>query len=126
MRVLLDTHALIWAGLRSVKLSTTARDVIGDPDTVRLVSAVSAYEIGYKRPFDNDLDRLPTDLGDLRDLLVFDWLSLDVKHAVRAARLPLLHRDPWDRLLVAQAQIEDLTIVSRDPALAAYGVSVLW
>jgi len=126
MRVLLDTHAVIWAGLRSVRLSPMARDVISDPDTVRLDSAVSAYEIEYKRPFDNDLGRLPTDLGDLRDLLVFDWLSLDIAHAIRAARLPLLHGDPWDRMLVAQALIEDLTIVSRDPALAAYGVSVLW
>ncbi len=126
MRVLLDTHAVIWAGLRSVRLSPMARDVISDPDTVRLVSAVSAYEIEYKRAFDKDLGRLPTDLGDLRDLLVFDWLSLDIAHAICAARLPLLHRDPWDRMLVAQALIEDLTIVSRDPALAAYGVSVLW
>lgn len=126
MRLLLDTHAVIWAALRSSKLSRTATDLIGDPDNERLVSAVSAYEIEYKRPFDSELRRLPTDLGELRDLLVFDWLMLDVSHAIEAGRLASLHKDPWDRMIVAQASLEDLAIVSRDPALAAYGVPVLW
>lgn len=126
MRLLLDTHAVIWSGLRSGKLSPVARELIGDPENERLVSAVSAYEIEYKRPLDSELRRLPADLGDLRNMLVFDWLSLDIAHAVHAARLAPFHKDPWDRLIVAQAQLENLTIVSCDPALSAYGVSVLW
>ena len=126
MRLLLDTHAVIWAALRSSKLSRKARDLIGDPENERLVSAVSAYEIEYKRPFDGELRRLPTDLGELRDLLVFDWLTLEVSHAIEAGRLAPLHKDPWDRMIVAQASLENLAIVSRDPALAAYGVPVLW
>ncbi len=126
MRLLLDTHTLIWSGLRSMKLSPTARGLISDPDNDRWVSTVSAYEIEYKRPFDSELRRLPADLGNLRDMIVFDWLSLDVVHAVQAGRLAPLHKDPWDRIIVAQAMLENLTIVSRDPALAAYGVPVLW
>jgi len=88
------------------------------------VSAATVWEIEIKRA----LGRLAVP-GDLRDAIVagaYVPLPMTVDHAVAAARLPLLHRDPFDRMLVAQATVENLTIVTRDLKVAAYGVPVLW
>lgn len=126
MRLLLDTHVLVWATVASHRLSPQARRLIADPDNDRLVSAASAYEIEFKRTRDAELGRMPTDLGDLRGTLVFDWLPIDEDHAVRAGRLPRHHGDPWDRLIVAQSMIENLVVVSSDRALALYGVRTEW
>ncbi len=92
--------------------------------TVTLVSVATVWEIEIKRA----LGRLAVP-GDIRDAIVagaYLPLPITVDHAVAAARLPLLHRDPFDRLLVAQAMVEELTIVTRDDKIAAYGVPVLW
>lgn len=126
MRLLLDTHALVWSALASRRLSSKARALIEDAANDRFVSAASAYEIDYKRNVLPELARLPEDLDDLRADLVFDWVPIEAPHASRAGRLPALHKDPWDRLLVAQALIENMVIVSRDPVLARYGVPVVW
>lgn len=126
MRLLLDTHALVWSALASRRLSSKARALIGDAANDRFVSAASAYEIDYKRGVSPELARLPEDLDDLRADLVFDWMPIEASHASRAGRLPSVHKDPWDRLLVAQALIEDMVIVSRDPTLSRYGALVIW
>ncbi len=129
MRVLLDTHALLWwASTGGSRLSTTARDLIEDSATVVLVSAASAYEIAVK----SALGRL--DLPDAPERYVpgllerhgFLRLPVEVPHALRAGSLPDHHRDPWDRLLVAQAQLEGLPIVTADTAIGRYEVSVIW
>lgn len=126
MRLLLDTHTLVWAALETARLSDRARDLIADPDNDRFVSAVSAYEIEYKRDRVRDLMNLPRDLDELSDRLVFDWLPVERSHAIRAARLPRHHGDPWDRIIVAQALADDLTLVSTDEALSAYGARIVW
>ncbi|GAA0869636.1 type II toxin-antitoxin system VapC family toxin [Brevundimonas basaltis] len=124
--MLLDTHALVWSALLPSSLSARARDLISDPDNDRMVSTASAYEIEYKRRRDPELSRLPTDLDELRHLLVFEWLPIDEGHATRAGRLPEHHRDPWDRIIVAQALAENLTLISADRALPIYGTRLEW
>lgn len=126
MRLLLDTHTLVWAALAPSRLSLRARDLIVDPENDRMVSAASAYEIEYKRQRDPDLSRLPTDLDELRDALVFEWLPVDEGHATQAGRLPRHHRDPWDRIIVAQALAENLTVISADKAFPIYGAKLEW
>lgn len=126
MRLLLDTHTLVWAALEPGRLSSRALDLIADPDNDRFVSAVSAYEIAYKRDRDHDLANLPEDLEELSERLVFDWIAVEYVHAIEAARLPRHHGDPWDRIIIAQALAEKLTLVSADGALPAYGVRIAW
>ena len=126
MRLLLDTHALVWSALDPSRLSAKARGLIADPENDRMVSTASAYEIEYKRQRDRELSRLPTDLDELRSLLVFEWLPIDEGHATQAGRLPRHHGDPWDRIIVAQALAENLTIVSADRVLPIYGSRLEW
>ncbi|MFC0632468.1 type II toxin-antitoxin system VapC family toxin [Brevundimonas balnearis] len=126
MRLLLDTHVVVWAATRPDRLSERARAAIRDVENERLVSAVSIYEIIYKRGVSQGLGVLPDDVIQLADPLVLSWLAVDEHHADRAARLPLRHRDPWDRMIVAQALIDDLTLVTADRALKGYGVPILW
>lgn len=126
MKVLLDTHAFVWAGLSERKLSPAVRDCLRDPTTEIRLSVVSAYEIDFKRSVSSELQGLPMDLDDARRVFKFEWLDVTRRHATFAARLPRHHRDPWDRILVAQALLEELILVSVDPALGRYGVPVLW
>jgi PIN domain nuclease of toxin-antitoxin system len=126
MRLLLDTHTLVWAALETARLSDRARELIADPDNDRFVSGVSAYEIEFKRDRDRDLAKLPRDLDELSERLVFEWLPVEYTHAIRAARLPRHHGDPWDRIIVAQALADDLTLVSTDAALLAYDARIAW
>jgi len=126
MRLLLDTHVLVWAMAKSHLLSSRAARLIEDRANVVFVSAVSAYEIEYKRGRDPILSRLPVDLEAAVRRLGFEWLDLNPTHAVAAGRLPRLHGDPFDRMLAAQALIENATLLTRDPSVAAYGPVVAW
>lgn len=121
---MLDTHALIWALADSDELSPTARDLILDLDNQILVSATSAIEIAIKRSL-NKLDS-PNDLLSAIDAAGFIPITIDFATADKLATLPWHHRDPFDRLLVAQALTEGVPIVTRDPALGAYPVSTVW
>lgn len=123
MRVLLDTHALLWCLASPGRLQPTTRARIEDPATVVYASAASAWEIEIKTA----LGKLeaPTDLDEQLRLRRFVELPVQVRH-VRALRgLPPLHRDPFDRLLVAQAMVEDLVVVTNDARLRAYPVRSL-
>lgn len=128
MRLLLDTHALLWWLDGDRRLTRRARGAINDEDNVILVSAASAWEITTK----SRLGRLPGAEAVAADVVGavasqgFSSLGITMLHAQRAGRLPGAHRDPFDRLLVAQAQLDDLAIVSNDAAFDAYGVSRLW
>jgi PIN domain nuclease of toxin-antitoxin system len=127
MKVLLDTHALLWWLNRDKTLSVAARNAISNAEIVA-VTAVSAYEIALKarqgklavpRVFIDDFTGVMTS----QNLFI---LAIDGRHAARAGDFPLTHRDPFDRLLSAQALIEGLTLVTRDKEPAAMGVQTLW
>nr|WP_232792793.1 type II toxin-antitoxin system VapC family toxin [Caulobacter hibisci] len=124
--MLLDTHAVIWWLAKPEALSRAALDAIGDKSSVVLVSAASAYEIEIKRHRDATLAAIPEALYDAVLATGFTWLPIGAAHASAAAKLPLHHRDPWDRILVQQAMDEDARLVTCDRALSAYDVPLLW
>lgn len=121
MKVLLDTHLLLWAAGAPGRLPDAARRRIADPETAPLFSAASLWEVAIKaalgRP-DFSVD------GRLlrRGLLEHGWEELPIRsaHAVEVADLPPLHRDPFDRILVAQARVEGVALITSDRAVAAY------
>jgi len=127
LRLLLDTHALLWWLSEDAALPHRARRLIAGSSDV-IVSAVSAWEIATKFR----LGRLPTatDLvSDFEGYVArerFQSLAISVGHGVRAGLLPGPHRDPFDRMLAAQAQTEGLPIVSSDAVFDAYGVRRIW
>jgi PIN domain nuclease of toxin-antitoxin system len=119
MRLLLDTHILLWTESR--KLSADARALIGDASSEITFSAVSLWEVAIKSGRGRADFRL--DAGLLRRQLLdnrFVELALTGAHAVALASLPALHRDPFDRMLVAQATVEGVTLVTGDRAVAKY------
>lgn len=128
MRLLIDTHVLIWWWDEHSKLSARVRDALVSDVAEIYVSAVSGVEIGTKVR----LGKLPqmapliSDFGALIEADGFRHLDIAYEHGVRAGLMPGEPRDPFDRILAAQAQIENLTIVTRDPAIAALGCEVLW
>lgn len=128
MQVLLDTHALLWWLTDDPALTKAARKIIGETKNVILVSAVSAWEIATKVR----LGKLPTatDLvADFADQLKqegFHTLAISISHAVRAGLLPGLHKDPFDRMLIAQAQEENIPMVSNETLFDSYGVRRIW
>ncbi len=124
MRLLLDTHTLIWALEDSDQLSRTARELIVDLDNQILVSATSAIEIAIKRSM-RKLEA-PDDLLSAIEGAGFVPITIDFATAERLATLPFHHRDPFDRLLVAQCLSEGVPIVTRDPVFQAYPVTTLW
>ncbi len=123
MRLLLDTNALLWSLASPTTLTPPARRHIEDPSNLVLVSAASAWEIAIKRA----LGRIsaPDDLGPQLLVAGFEELVITVDDALTAGALPPHHSDPFDRMLIAQAQLHDLTVVTRDPDFARYGVRVL-
>lgn len=125
MRFLLDTHLLLWAAGPSPRLSAQTRRLINDPENELMVSTASLWEIaiksGLKRPnfqIDAVLFR--------RNLLNNSYQELAVtgEHAVAVANLPPLHRDPFDRLLVAQSIVDGITLLTSDPRVAQYPAPV--
>lgn len=121
MRLLLDTHTLIWAAKE--ELSDDAHEVIEDLADSVFVSAATIWEIEIKRA----LGRLqaPGDMIERVDESGYERLPITFEHAREAGRLPLLHGDPFDRILVAQARAEGMTLASADAVLQRYGVAVL-
>jgi PIN domain nuclease of toxin-antitoxin system len=128
VRLLLDTHALLWWAGGTSQLSRPARVAIAEETNDVFVSAASAWEIATKHRL-GKLDRVGPLLDDLPGYLDdqdFQELGISVRHAQRAGALPGPHRDPFDRMLVAQAQIEGLTLVSNEEVFDRYGVKRLW
>jgi len=123
MRLLLDTHTLLWWLQEDETLSSEARAAISSPASTVYVSPASTWEASIKR----SLGRLeaPSDLAEWVTKAAFDELPIIMRHAERAGSLPLHHADPFDRILIAQAMLEGLTIVTRDPAFEAYDVPLL-
>jgi PIN domain nuclease of toxin-antitoxin system len=123
VRLLLDTSALLWWLDGDAKLGPSARSAIADPDNEVLVSAASAWEVSVKRA-SGKLDA-PFDIVSAIDRNYFIELPIEVAHAVAAGGLPQHHKDPFDRMLVAQAQLEDLTLVTSDSEIAKYELELL-
>lgn len=123
MRLLLDTHVVLWWLAADPTLDSAARAAIAAPRADVLVSAASAWEISIKRAL-GKLDA-PDDLAEQMTAHRFEALSITLAHAMAAGALPPHHDDPFDRMLVAQAKAEALTVVTRDPRFAVYGVPTL-
>jgi PIN domain nuclease of toxin-antitoxin system len=123
-RLLLDTHVWLWWQIDHPRLGTAARGAIAAASEVRL-SVASVWEMSIKSAIGKL--SLPKDADILRELELdgFVPLPIELEHAVRVADLPALHRDPFDRMLVAQAILEGLTLVTADPHLGKYGVALL-
>jgi PIN domain nuclease of toxin-antitoxin system len=128
LRILLDTHAFLWFTLGDPLLSAVARALIEDPGNQKLVSPATYWEIAIKvsinklflnAPYEDFLDRGIRQNG-------FTILPIETQHTAAVARLPFHHKDPFDRLLVAQALTEGIPIVSADALLDPCGVRRLW
>lgn len=127
MRVLLDTHTFMFAFDSPQQLSRRAREVIESPDIKRFVSTLSLAEIAIKIRIGKLV--MPTERHyyfNQLEALDARLLPLDAAHAFELFHLPRHHRDPFDRMLIAQAKAEGLTLITRDRAFEAYGVQVLW
>lgn len=128
MKLLLDTHALLWWFTDDPRLSERARALIGDASNVILVSAASAWEIATK----HRLGRL----GEISDAVIrfeelvaadgFTPLPISCRHGLRASRYSTAHRDPFDRMLAAQADIECVPLVTLDSAFEKFDIATLW
>jgi PIN domain nuclease of toxin-antitoxin system len=128
MRLLLDTHAFLWFVLNDPRLSPNARTAIGDPGNDVFLSPASYWEVAIKVSLGKySLPGLFQDFME-RQITVndFEVLPITVKHASVVAALPFHHRDPFDRLLIAQAMSEQIPVASADPAFDPYPVSRLW
>ena len=127
MRILLDTQCWLWMSLSPERLSVRARRLVEDQENVLYLSAASAWEIAIKHALGKlRLPEPPETFVPARiAALAVQPLPIEHEHALRVARLPPHHRDPFDRVLVAQAQIEDVPILTADAALAAYDVTTI-
>lgn len=122
MSLLLDTHVVLWWLTDDPTLSDYIKDQLDhEPDVY--VSAATVWEVAIKQAMGKLKE--PADLPErIRDS-GFRELPITSEHAIAAGRLPLIHRDPFDRMLVAQAAVEELTLVTRDPVFARYGVALI-
>ena len=123
MKLLLDTHVLLWWLAEDPALPARARALMASPESVLFVSAVSLWEIWLKVSLGKL--RLPPDFGEVLTGGDFESLPLMAAHAKGIAELPWHHRDPFDRMLLAQARAESLTLLTADSALTVYGDCVL-
>jgi PIN domain nuclease of toxin-antitoxin system len=124
MKILLDTHMLLWALLDEKRVPHSARNWITNPRNTVLVSAASVWEIAVKHA----LGKLKVQLLDFEDAMVacnMTPLSVTMRHAIEVSNLPLYHRDPFDRLLIAQCIVETAQLVTHDSQLKQYGKVVL-
>ena len=127
MKVLLDTQAWLWLQDRVGRFSHSTLEILQDPDTDRILSMASAWEVSIK--FALGKLRLPEApdryLPDRLALSMTRILPIELRHALQVAQLPPYHRDPFDRMLVAQALIERMPLLTADKRFSAYGVEVL-
>lgn len=128
MRLLLDTHAFIWLTSRTAEMSSSAWALLRDPDNALLVSIASIWEMGIKSnygkltladPFSEFVRRGFTENN-------VDLLPISIDHVVRLEKLPRHHKDPFDRMIAAQALEEDVPVIGRDRMLDVYGVDRRW
>ncbi len=128
MKVLLDTHAFLWSITGDDRLSETAEKTFLNPDNNLFFSAASFWEICIKL----SLGKLSLKRGwfetiqEEMKINAIQWLPVEMHHCLELTKLPFHHRDPFDRMLVAQAMVEDLRLLSCDPHLSAYEIERIW
>jgi PIN domain nuclease of toxin-antitoxin system len=126
--VLLDTHVFLWWNENSAELSKRAWRILADPANSLILSVASAWEIAIKTQ--SGKLRLPEDPADYVRTRTAHYgmeiLPIHLEHALALHTLPLLHRDPFDRILIVQSQIENLAILTADAAIQAYAVDSIW
>ena len=123
MNLLLDTHVLLWAFENSPELAEDAREAIIDGNNLVFVSSATVWEISIKKAI-GKLEVPDNLLEEIRDHR-FTQLNMEFEHSLLAGALPFIHKDPFDRMLVAQAMVEKLTIITRDDFIPKYQVKVL-
>lgn len=128
MRVLLDTCTVIWATMAPSALSQAAREIISEPQNEVIVSAASAWEIATKARLGKlpEAEKLESSFIDVMRIAGYTLLSLDVETALRAGRMVAPHRNPFDRLIAAQALGLDIPVISPDAPLDQFGVRRVW
>jgi PIN domain nuclease of toxin-antitoxin system len=128
MKVLLDTHALLWWLFADRRLSRKAKALLREPATSVVVSSASAWEIAtkYRLGRIDAAKPLMDDFGGWISRAGFVELPMTSRHAVRAGQWGVSHRDPFDRMLAAQSELEELPLVSRDPVFADFGLDTVW
>lgn len=128
MRVLLDSHALLWWLFDDLQLSNPAREVIKSIDNQVFASSASAWEIATKHRLGKlpEAEEASRNLPELLRAARIDALPITVEHAIAAGSLASPHRDPFDRMLIAQAMIEKMAIVTSDSEFAQFDVKIIW
>ena len=130
MRLLLDTHVALWAVADDPRLPVKARDLILDPGNMIHVSAASVWEIAIKhalaRGGPNDMPVSGQEASGYFEAAGYVLLPISAQHAAGVEALPPLHADPFDRLLISQALIEPLRLVTHDQAIARYGEPIIY
>jgi PIN domain nuclease of toxin-antitoxin system len=128
MKVLLDTCAVLWATLSPAALSSPARAAIADESNTILVSAASAWEIATKVRLGKlpGAERLEQNFLAVMEEAGYELLAIDASSALRAGRLTAEHKDPFDRMIAAQALALDIAVLSSDPQLDPFGVRRIW
>ena len=128
MKVLLDTHAFLWLITGDDRLSETARNTYLNPDNSLFFSAASLWEMCIKV----SLGKISMKTGWLRTIQnemtinAIQWLPIELSHCAKVIKLPFHHRDPFDRMLIAQAITENMQLLSRDNRLSAYAIKRIW
>lgn len=123
MNLLLDTHALLWWLADAPELTPDARKAIADPERLVYVSAVNVWEIVIKTAL-GKLE-VPDNFSSVLEAEPFQYLDMTIEHAFKVSELPMHHRDPFDRLLVAQCLVDGLTLVTHDADIVRYDVPTL-
>ncbi len=128
MKALLDTHVFLWWIDDDPRLSSLARKIISDGNNEIFLSAASGWEIAVKSQLGRLKlpDRPERFIVEQLSINAFESLPIRLSHALRVYALPPIHRDPFDRILVAQSQLEDMPILTADPQIAQYPVEVIW
>jgi PIN domain nuclease of toxin-antitoxin system len=128
MRILFDSHALVWFLAGDARFSPRARAAIEQDESTLCVSAVSAWEIANKVRLGKwpEAATLIETLSQILEWNTFEPVAVTIDHAQLAGSMPGRHRDPFDRMLAAQSQIENVPLVTADPAFRAFGTRVLW
>lgn len=128
MRILLDTHTLIWFFAGNSQLSATARILIEDEDNHRLVSIASIWEMAIKESKGHLNLSVPFEdyIGQKLSLENFNLLNINLEHLNAIVTMPFHHKDPFDRLLIAQSMVEGIPILSKDSAFDAYSINRIW